>query len=71
MDYLGRIMEFTLVTLQKLSSPSKESELKASYESLFGELTKSKNPCEIALIRSLQFVLEKIQVCCVLLISFS
>lgn len=76
MDYLGRILEFTLVTLQKLSSPSKEGQLKASYESLFGELTeichtedKSKNPCEIALIRGLQFVLEQILVCFMLLIS--
>ncbi|XP_011657543.1 uncharacterized protein LOC101216796 isoform X2 [Cucumis sativus] len=69
-DYLGRILEFTLVTLQKLSSPSKEGQLKASYECLFEELTeicrptkdKSNNPCEIALIRGLQFVMEQIQV---------
>lgn len=69
LDYLGRILEFTLVTLQKLSSPSKESKLKASYESLFGELSeicrtedKSNNPCVIALIKGLQFVLEQTQV---------
>lgn len=78
-DYLGRILEFTLVTLQKLSSPSKEGQLKASYECLFEELTeicrptkdKSNNPCEIALIRGLQFVMEQIQVCFILLISSS
>ena len=79
MDYLGRILEFSFVTLQKLSSPSKESQLKASYESLFRELTeicrhtedKSKNPSEIALIRGLQFVLEQIQVRSVLFNFFS
>lgn len=67
--YLGKIMEFTLGTLQKLVSPIKEHELKTSHQKLLTELAEtcqandgSENPVIFALIRGLRFVLEKIQV---------
>nr|GMC89731.1 T-complex protein 11-like protein [Ipomoea batatas] len=66
--YLGKIMEFTLGTLQKLVSPLKEHELKTSHQNLLTELAEicqandgSENPVIFALIRGLRFVLEKIQ----------
>ncbi|KAH0766928.1 hypothetical protein KY285_002799 [Solanum tuberosum] len=66
MDYLQKIMDFTLVTLQKLSSPAKEDELKANCQKLFGELADicmdgSENSFILALVRGLRFVLEEIQ----------
>ncbi|XP_059313590.1 uncharacterized protein LOC132064576 [Lycium ferocissimum] len=66
MDYLQKIMDFTLVTLQKLSSPAKEDELKANSQKLFRELADicrdgSGNSFILALVRGLRFVLEKIQ----------
>lgn len=66
MGYLQKIMDFTLVTLQKLSSPAKEDELKANCEKLFRELTDicqdgSANSFILALVRGLRFVLEEIQ----------
>lgn len=67
MDYLQKIMDFTLVTLQKLSSPAKEDELKANCQKLFGELADicvdgSENSFILALVRGLRFVLEEMQV---------
>lgn len=66
MDYLQKIMDFTLVTLQKLSSPAKEDELKANSQKLFRELADicrdgSENSFILALVRGLRFVLEEIQ----------
>ncbi|MCD7458978.1 hypothetical protein HAX54_039759 [Datura stramonium] len=66
MDYLQKIMDFTLVTLQKLSSPAKEDELKANCQKLFRELADisrdgSGNSFILALVRGLRFVLEEIQ----------
>lgn len=67
MDYLQKIMDFTLLTLQKLSSPAKEEELKANCQKLFGELADicrdgSENSFILALVRGLRFVLEEMQV---------
>ncbi|KAG2705366.1 hypothetical protein I3760_05G050100 [Carya illinoinensis] len=67
-DYLGRILEFALVTLQKLSAPVKDDELKANHQMLMNELSEickasdeSRYSCVIAMIRGLRFVLEQIQ----------
>lgn len=69
-DYLGKILEFSLVTLQKLSSPANEEIMKATHQNLLLELgeicqsrDESKNSCVTALIKGLQFVLEQTQVC--------
>lgn len=67
MDYLQKIMDSTLVTLQKLSSPAKEDELKANSQKLFRELADicrdgSGDSFILALVRGLRFVLEEIQV---------
>ena len=70
MDYLGRILEFALVTLLKLSSLGNEDELKAAHQKLLKELAemcetkdRSSNWSHItALIKGLHFVLEHIQV---------
>lgn len=69
-DYLGRILEFALVTLQKLSAPANDDELKAKHRMLLNELSEickasdeSRYSCIIAMIRGLRFVLEQIQVC--------
>ncbi|CAK9151134.1 unnamed protein product [Ilex paraguariensis] len=68
MDYLGRILEFSLVTLQKLSAPANEDALKADYQKLLKELTEicqARDSLDktnvIALIKGLRFVLEQIQ----------
>ncbi|CAN4110680.1 unnamed protein product [Withania somnifera] len=66
MDYLQRIMDFTLVNLQKLSSPAKEDELKANNQKLFTELADicrdgSENSFILALVRGLRYILEEIQ----------
>lgn len=68
-DYLGKILEFSLVTLQKLSAPANEEAMKAKQQNLFLELNEicqlrdeSKNSCVMALIKGLQFVLEQTQV---------
>lgn len=69
-DYLGKILEFSLVSLQKLSSPANEEIMKATHRNLFSELSEicqsrdeSNTACVIALVKGLQFVLEQIQVC--------
>lgn len=69
-DYLGKILQFSLVTLQKLSAPAIEEIMKVTHQKLFSELTEicqsrdeSNNPCVMALIKGLRFVLEQIQVC--------
>ncbi|XP_028758155.1 uncharacterized protein LOC114717192 [Neltuma alba] len=68
-DYLGKILEFSLVTLQKLSAPANEETIKAKHHNLFLELNEicqlrdeSKNSCVMALIKGLQFVLEQTQI---------
>lgn len=69
-DYLGRILEFALVSLQKLSAPAGDDEMKANHQKLLNELfeichatNESKYLCVIAMIKGLRFVLEQIQVC--------
>lgn len=69
-DYLGRILEFALVTLQKLSAPANDDDMKANHQKLLNELSEicqasdeSKYSCVIAMIKGLRFVLGQIQVC--------
>ncbi|KAG8368800.1 hypothetical protein BUALT_Bualt15G0084400 [Buddleja alternifolia] len=67
-DYLGRILESALITLQKLSAPAYENELKKKHQQFMKELAKtcwasgiSKNSHVVALINGLRFVLQQIQ----------
>ncbi|CAM8901369.1 unnamed protein product [Rhodiola kirilowii] len=68
MEYLGRILGFSLVMLQKLSSPASDEERKVKYQKLMTELStmceanaKSNSLLITALIKGLRFVLEQIQ----------
>lgn len=68
-DYLVRILEFALGTLQKLSSPSNDYEMKTSHRQLIKELSQiceakdiSNHPHAIAMVKGLRFVLEQIEV---------
>ncbi|TYJ44269.1 hypothetical protein E1A91_A03G212000v1 [Gossypium mustelinum] len=67
--YLGRILEFALITLQKLSAPANDDEMKAANQRLLKELAEicearenSDNSPALAMIKGLRFVLEQIQV---------
>ena len=69
-DYLGKILEYALVILQKLSAPANEREMKAIHQGFLKELAeicetedKLKNSHVIAMIKGLRFVLEQVQVC--------
>lgn len=76
-DYLGKILEFALGTLQRLSSPAREEEMKVTHQKLMKELAQT---CEapdetmcsrcIAMIKGLCFVLEQIEVCFMLFLMF-
>lgn len=68
-DYLGKILEFSLVSLQKLSAPANEEMMKPTHEKLFHELSEmcrpkeaSNNSSVVALVKGLQFVFEQIQI---------
>lgn len=67
--YMRKILEFALITLQKLSAPAYEDELKGKHQKFLKELTEicwasdgSENSHVIALIKGLRFILEQIQV---------
>ncbi|XP_024979522.1 uncharacterized protein LOC112516611 isoform X1 [Cynara cardunculus var. scolymus] len=68
MEYLGKIMEFALVSLQKLSAPANEINLKDAHQNVLRELADicraddSNHSHAIALVKGLRFVLEQIQV---------
>lgn len=68
-DYFGKILGFALITLQKLSAPANETELKEKHQQFMAELAEacwasesSENSNVITLIKGLRFVLEQIQV---------
>lgn len=68
MDYLGKILEFALVTVEKLSAPANTEELKAKHHGFLEELAEmcgvgdaSRKSHTIALVKGLRFVLEQIQ----------
>ncbi|XP_022763291.1 uncharacterized protein LOC111308884 isoform X2 [Durio zibethinus] len=67
-DYLGRILGFALITLQKLSASANDDEMKAANQRSLEELAKiceaRENPNHspaLAMIKGLRFVLEQIQ----------
>ncbi|KAL3843691.1 hypothetical protein ACJIZ3_001094 [Penstemon smallii] len=68
MDYLGKILEFALFTLQKLSAPACEDELKKKHQQFIKELAQTRWACNssenshvVALIKGLRYVLEQIK----------
>ncbi|KAJ4962809.1 hypothetical protein NE237_022748 [Protea cynaroides] len=66
MVYLGKILEYALVTLQKLSAPATEEEIKMTHKKLLNELGEiaqaaDKSKFILAIIKGLRFVLEQIQ----------
>jgi len=70
MDYLGRILEFALVTLQKLSALANDEEIKTSHDNLLKELREISQAADISnasfsllMIKGLRFILKEIQVC--------
>ncbi|KAK6121369.1 hypothetical protein DH2020_044896 [Rehmannia glutinosa] len=67
-DYLGKILEYALNTLRKLSAPAYEDELKKKHQQFMKDLAEtcwasigSQNSQVVALIKGLRFVLEQIQ----------
>lgn len=69
MDYLGKILEFALVTLRKLSAPANDDEMKATHHKFLKELgeilqaeDESKTSHALAITKGLRFVLQLIQV---------
>lgn len=69
MGYFKELLDFSLVTLQKLSAPAKEKEMEASYQKLMEELgdvtrsgEKSNSSFALLMVRGLRFVLHQIQV---------
>ncbi|KAK6121334.1 hypothetical protein DH2020_044906 [Rehmannia glutinosa] len=67
-DYLGKILEYALNTLRKLSAPAYEDELKKKHQQFMKDLAEtcwasigSLNSQVVALIKGLRFVLEQIQ----------
>ncbi|KAJ4823492.1 hypothetical protein Tsubulata_015516 [Turnera subulata] len=69
MDYLGKMLEFALVTIQKLSAPANDQEIKNSHENLLKELRemsesgdKSRASQSLLIVKGLRFVLQEIQV---------
>ncbi|XP_043709314.1 uncharacterized protein LOC122658425 isoform X2 [Telopea speciosissima] len=68
MVYLGKVLEYALVTLQMLSAPATEEEMKTTHKKLLNELgevsqaaDKSNASFVLATIKGLHFVLEQIQ----------
>ncbi|KAJ6383720.1 hypothetical protein OIU78_027083, partial [Salix suchowensis] len=68
MDYLGRILEFALVKLQKLSAPANDGEIMASHDNLLKELRDISQSADISnasfsllMIKALRFILKEIQ----------
>lgn len=69
MDYFGRILEFALVTLRKLSAPLVEDELNTNHQKFLKELGENTRGRENStalfaslVIKGLQFVLRQIKV---------
>ncbi|KAL4033386.1 hypothetical protein IC575_006473 [Cucumis melo] len=67
-DYFKQLLDFSVVTLQKLSAPAKEKEMKASYQKLMEELGEVsfsgenlKRSFALLMVRGLRFVLHQIQ----------
>ncbi|CAI9115035.1 OLC1v1015869C1 [Oldenlandia corymbosa var. corymbosa] len=67
MDYLKRILGFAMVTLQRLSAPANEAELKSTHQKLLEELNEISQATDFdtvfarLIIKGLQLVLQQIQ----------
>lgn len=61
MDYLGKILDYALSTLRKLSAPAYENELNMKHQQFMEDLA-SEDSHVIALIKGVRFVLEQIKV---------
>ncbi|MCE5166260.1 hypothetical protein HAX54_016579 [Datura stramonium] len=68
MDYFGKILEFSLVTLRKLSAPMIEDELQTNHQKFLKELGESTQDGEnttalfaALVVKGLQFVLTQIK----------
>ncbi|GKV09151.1 hypothetical protein SLEP1_g20695 [Rubroshorea leprosula] len=67
-DYLGKVLDFALVTLRKLSSPAKDIEIQITHQNLLKELQeisqsgdKLDSTSALLMVKGLRFVLEQIQ----------
>lgn len=67
-DFLGKILEFALVTLQKLSAPANDDKMKAAHYKLLKRLRdasqagdKSNASFALLMVEGLRFVLDQIQ----------
>ncbi|GAA0144743.1 microtubule or microtubule-binding cytoskeletal protein [Lithospermum erythrorhizon] len=68
-QYLGKILDFAIITLRKLSAPANDDKLQATHEKFMKELAEtcqhssenSKNQHVIALLKGLHFLLEQTQ----------
>lgn len=69
MEYFGKILEYALVTLRKLSSPASDNDLVSTHYKFLKELAEtlqaeddSKASRALAITKGLRFVLQQIQV---------
>jgi len=69
-DYLGKMLEFALATLRKLSAPANDRENESTHRDLLKELHRlceaedeSGNFRAVAIVKGIRFILEQIQVC--------
>lgn len=69
-DYFGKVLEYALPTLRKLSAPAKEDDMKTTHYKFLSELgeilqaeDESKASRALAITKGLRFVLQQIQVC--------
>lgn len=76
-NYLGKILDYALITLRKLSAPAYEDELNKKHQQFMKDLAdtcwdsdSSENSHVIALIKGLRFVLEQIKVLILLQLYF-
>ncbi|XP_074273348.1 uncharacterized protein LOC141596963 [Silene latifolia] len=67
-NYLGKIMEYALITLQKLSAPANDDEMKNAHQNLLVDLRQmslteedSDSSAAVAVVKGLRFVLKQIQ----------
>ncbi|XP_010460065.1 PREDICTED: uncharacterized protein LOC104741004 isoform X2 [Camelina sativa] len=67
-DYLGKMLEFALATLRKLSAPVNDSENESTHRDLLKELHRlcqvkdeSGNLRAVAIVKGIRFILEQIQ----------
>ncbi|KAH0852632.1 hypothetical protein HID58_093797 [Brassica napus] len=69
-DYLGKMLEFALATLRKLSAPANDRENESTHQSLLEELHRlcqakdeSGSLHAVAIVKGNRFILEQIHVC--------